>query len=350
MNIQEHMTVIPLVKNNLSLNHLAESQEVKAPFDPEKQRIYLSDDIPDPEPIYTVHGVTVCSYGNLIVIKAKQKSGKTFLVSVLIAAQFLGKHLEFSAINRNKLIAWIDTEQSKNQLHKIYRRTHLMAGFKPSQDNPGLRVYYAAELDVNQRIELFESLAKDPEIGIIVLDVSTDLINDINDPVETKKSADYLQRVSKENNILIIATIHENKKDSNATGHFGGSLQKKAECVISLEKSDGIFTVIATDTRHGDWPDFCFKIDDDGFPVPMDAPAKLTRTEIKENSIHGVLNKVLAGQRLSYTELAEKYSMHDVCSIPTAKRHIKTALLREWIKVQSDNRYILSKNDSNECF
>ncbi len=325
---------------------LPESLEVKTPLDIEKYRIFLSDDIQDPQPIFKVNGTILCSPGNILVIKAKQKAGKTILVNIFIAAYFTGKYLEIEGINTGKSIAWIDTEQSKNQLHKIYKRTHSISGFKSSEDNSHLRVYYAAEMDVPERLELFESLARNPEIGIIIVDVTTDLIDDINDAVETKKRADQLQKIAKENNILIIGTIHENKQDSNATGHFGGSLQKKAECVISLLKADGIFSVTATDTRHGDWPDFSFNLDENGYPVAMEAPVKLTAAEVLELKIQRNLNNVLSGQRLTRSELTEKYVIHDVSTDRTARRHIKIALDKGWIKIQNDNRLVLTKNDN----
>jgi hypothetical protein len=316
-------------------------------IDPEKYQINLADNVPDPIAIFKIGGVLLCSPGNLLTIKAKQKGGKTFLVSCFIAAYFTGKYLEIEGF-KTKNIAWIDTEQSLPQCHKILRRTHKMAEFIPMAEYPELKVYYASELDTQQRETLIKTIAKDPENGILFIDVSTDIINDINDPVETKAAVDRLQQIAKENNILIICTIHTNKKDENATGFFGGSLQKKSEAVISLTKSDGIFTVSATDTRHGDWPDFSFRIDEDGLPVSVDAPIKMTSTQIKEGNIQNNLRHVLAGKRLTFTEFIEGYVNRELCSESTAKRHIKTAIEKNWIKIQSDNRYILSKNEQNE--
>ena len=330
-----------------SLNDLPETDQVKTGIFPADYQVNLSDDIPDPEPVFMINGVLVSSPGNLLTLKAKQKSGKTFLVSCIVGSYFTGQYLEIEGI-RTKKIAWIDTEQSLNQVHKIYRRTHLMSGFTLEQDNPDLRVYYASELDVPQRWELFERIAEDPENGIVIIDVATDLINDINDSTETKAAADRLQAIAKKNNILIIATIHENKKDSNATGHFGGSLQKKSEAVISLTKADGIFTVEATDTRHGDWPEFSFIIDTEGFPVSMEMPAKLTKTEQLELKIKGNMNHVLSMQRMKYSELVEKYSSHELCAAPTAKRHIKIARDTDIIKMMNDNYFILSKHDEEQ--
>ena len=230
--------------NIINFKDLPAIDGVKEIFDPESRRVNLSDNIPDPIAIYKISDIILCSPGNLITIKAKQKAGKTFLVTVFIASYFKGQYLAIILGEApRKAIAWIDTEQSINQLHKIYRRAHRMVGFSIFDENPDLRVYYASELDVPERWELFEMLAKDPEIGILIIDVVTDLIDDINDTVQTKKAVDRLQKIAKENNILLICTIHENKSDKNATGHFGGSLQKKSEAVISLEKEDGIFTV-----------------------------------------------------------------------------------------------------------
>lgn len=332
-----------------NFNDLPETGSIKIQLNPNDYLINLADQVPDPVPVFSINDTILCSRGNLITIKAKQKNGKTFLVSVFIAAYLTGKYLQLQGEKYLK-IACMDTEQSLNQVHKITRRAHRMCNFTTLENNPYLVVYYASELDITQRWELFEILANDPETDVLIVDVATDLINDINDTVETKRTADRLQKIAKENNILIICTIHENKKDSNATGHFGGYLQKKSEAVLSLSKDEGVFTVSATDTRHGDWPDFSFRIDETGLPVPMDVPIRMTATQIKEHNIQNNLKHVLAGVRLTFTELMDKYEARDMCSHATAKRHIKTALSKDWIKIQSDNRYILTKNDNNEDF
>lgn len=329
---------------------MPETDEVKNMILPENYLVRLSDDIPDPEPIFTVNDTLLCSPGNLMTVKAKQKAGKGFCISCLIASQFTGKYLKFEG-HRHGKIALLDFEQSINQVHKVYRRTHTMSGFEMDEDNSDLEVYYGSELDVPQRWELFERICQREDVTIIIVDTSTDLINDINDPQETKRVADKLQAIAKQGEKLIIATIHENKADTNATGHFGGSLQKKSEAVISLTKKDGIFTITATDTRHGDWPDFSFIIDPQGYPVDMETPRKLSPSEVKERKIQDNMERILAVERLNHTELEKKYMAHEVCADRTARRHIKIALQKDIIKVHTDNKYVLSKhlnNDENE--
>jgi hypothetical protein len=340
-------TLTGQAKDTKSLNNLPQTVEIKKLIDPSDYLVNLGDDIPDPDPIFKINNVLVASPGNLLTVKAKQKAGKGFCLSILIASLFRSKYFEIEGF-RNGKIALLDFEQSINQVHKVYRRTHTMSGFVEGQENPDLKVYYGSELEVPERWELFEMICMDEETSIVVLDTATDLITDINDASKTKSEVDKLQAIAKRDNKLIIATIHENKADSNATGHFGGSLQKKSEAVISLTKSDGIFTITATDTRHGDWPDFSFIIDGDGYPVSMETPVKLTSTEVKENNIKDNLNRILAVERLLYSELEAKYIAHEICSDRTAQRHIKTALQKSWIKVQSDNRYILTKRTTDD--
>ena len=187
------------LKTVKSLNELPETDQVKTGIFPEDYRVNLGDDIPDPEPVFKINGVLVSSPGNLLTLKAKQKAGKTFLVSCYYWLILHRSNISEIEGIRTKKIAWIDTEQSLNQVHKIYKRTHIMSGFTLDQDNPDLRVYYASELDVPQRWELFERIAEDPENGIIIIDVATDLINDINDSTETKAAADRLQAIAKAN-------------------------------------------------------------------------------------------------------------------------------------------------------
>ncbi len=330
-----------------NFNDLPEENGIKKTFSPEDHRIDLSKNIPDPEPIFSISGVTLCSAGNIKTIKAKQKGAKTTLVSVFVTSNFLGSYLTITS-HQKKQIAWIDSEQSINQIYKIARRTHRLCGIPEDKNNDALQIFFARELDLTQRWELFESLLESTENEIIILDVATDWVNDINDIGETKQAVDRILKGASIYKKLIICTIHENKNDKNATGHFGGSLQKKSEAVISLSKENGVFTVSATDTRHGDWPDFSFIFDPEGLPVGIDTPIKLSTSERNELERSANITAILSGVRLNYTELVERYIPRSGKAERTAKRHISNAIKSGHIRIQSDGRYILSKYSNEE--
>ena len=75
----------------------------------------------------------------------------------------------------------------------------------------------------------------------------------------------------------------------------------------------------------------------------------MTATQVKEYNIKNNIRLVLAGQRLTHSELIEKYCAREMCSERTGIRHIKTALQNNWVNIQADSRYILSKsNDEND--
>jgi hypothetical protein len=330
-----------------SLNSLPETDTIKKAFNPDDYLIDLSQNIPDPVPMFSVHDKILCSAGNLLTIKAKQKAGKTTLTGTFAAANIEGQCLAIKG-HEQKCIAWIDTEQSLNQVHKRARGTHRLAGLPYDRNYPGLKIYFAREMDQAERWELFEAIVQDTDNGIIILDVATDFVNDINDIAETKKAIDRILKLASKYDKLIICTIHENKNDKNATGHFGGSLQKKSEAVISLTKDKGVFTVQATDTRHGDWPDFSFIIDPEGSPVGFDTPVQPVKTNSKKERIEKVLTAILTGKRMTYTELVDEYIPCSGLKESTAKTHIGEAIIQGFIKLQADKRYTLSKYLDNE--
>lgn len=332
------MNLKPLQTNQLPPQETSENE-----FDSMRWLIDLTKEIPDPIPVYSIGSKILCSPGNILTIKAKQKAGKTMLVQTFIASNFRGNYLNINS-NGCKSIGWIDTEQSENEVYKRARITHSMSRLDPKTNSHMLHIYYAKMLDIEERWELLEAVCASG-VQIVVCDVSTDWVLDINDVKETKVAIDRFGRLAAQYNLLIICTLHENKKDTNGVGHFGGTLQKKSEAVISLTKSEGLFEVSATDTRHGDWEPFSFSLED-GIPRNFDRPQKLSARELASNLMVGTFRHVLAGKRLSHGELVTTYSQYSGKSERTARSHVAQCLKSGLLRI-SENFYTL-KNDTQD--
>ncbi|MFO7657473.1 MAG: AAA family ATPase [Bacteroidales bacterium] len=330
----------------ISLNSLAESAEVKQPLNPENLLIKITDEIQEPFPLFAVLFKIIGSPGNLICVKAKQKAGKTYLICVFFAAYYAGEYLALTAKKTpDKKFYWLDSEQSKSQVFKVLKRGFQMAGLLPFT-HKDFGIYYLSELTIQERWEILEQLAAREDCEVLAVDVMTDFVNDPNDLRETKTAADRLQAIAKKYNIVIIATIHENKDNNHATGHLGSALMKKGETVLTLEKRNEVFTVSSPYARHGDIEPFSFVIDENGLPVESDLPIMMTKSAMLNENIKNRLNKILALKRLRHTDLMELYIDNFGVSEKTAKSHISRAL--EMDLIFCEEKHYQLKNTQNE--
>ncbi len=180
------------IQENIDLEALPLQNGQKVELNPKDFLINLADDVPDPHPLLSIDGKTIFSPQNIGIIKAKAKSGKSFLCSIIVSALLTGRWDNLTAsllIGKSKVIL-IDSEQADAHVHKLARRVHSMAGVNTSANYPYFEVYATKDLTNDERFELLETLAKDPECGLIVLDGVVDLVNDFNSLEECSEKKD----------------------------------------------------------------------------------------------------------------------------------------------------------------
>lgn len=213
--------------------------------------------------------------GNLSLWIGKAKQGKTFAISMALAAaetcEWLMDKIKISLPEDQKTVLHYDTEQSRYHVQRVIKRISKLA----NQSEPlniiafGLRKYNPSE-----RLELIEySLYNTPNIGFIVIDGIRDLINSINDEEASSMVVSKLLKWSEELNIHIAVVLHTNKGDNNARGHLGTELTNKAESVISIRKDDedkSLMIVNPEYCRSREFNPFGFRIDDYGIPFIED--------------------------------------------------------------------------------
>jgi len=319
-------------------------QEVST-VDVKQYLIDLSIHEPDPHPVISIDDNTVFSPGNIGVIKAGSKQGKTWIVSTIVAAfivtekilKFVGNPLK----NKCKAVI-IDTEQGKSHVHRVARRIHKMAGIPTDQNYKLLEIYYLKEQDTQQRRDILLQIAKDQEIGLIVVDGIIDLIFDFNDITESTEFRDELMHLVSVNNIVLISVIHTNKRDMNSRGHIGAMLEQKSETTIQLSKNDGIFTVSGAYTRNQPFDDFSFIIDQDNLPELIDQ--KHDKKLAEANRKRSNFAFVLSGQKLlSYNDLVSEYCEFTGLKERSTANHIKEARLNNWITKHQSGLYSLGQ-------
>jgi hypothetical protein len=145
-----------------------------------------------------------------------------------------------SNFDANFTVVYVDTERNlKEQLPFALQSIQKNAGFAIS-DHP-INFKYISLLQINRK-ERFETIteylnyikAKVDTPLFIVLDVSTDCIEDFNKVEKTMELIDLMNMTVNEHNVTFLCVIHENPKSDKARGHFGTELMNKASTHLQL--------------------------------------------------------------------------------------------------------------------
>lgn len=165
-----------------------------------------------------------------------------------ICASFLklpGNQNELLGYNRvnfdaNHTVVYVDTERNlSEQLPFALQSIQLKAGYSKS-DHPH-NFEYISLLQISRK-DRFEALneylnhiRKSTDNPLfIVLDVSTDCIEDFNKTDKSMELIDLMNMAINEHNVIFLCLIHENPNSDKARGHFGTELMNKASTVMQV--------------------------------------------------------------------------------------------------------------------
>lgn len=254
--------------------------------------------------------------GNISLFIGKAKQGKTFAISMVMAAAETGEWL-MDKIRVNlpidkKTVLYIDTEQSRYHEQRVLKRILKLAN---RDDAVNLIALNLRKYSPSERLEIVEHAIYEVEsLGLVILDGVRDLINSINDEEQSSMITSKLLKWSEEINCHICAVLHTNKGDNNARGHLGTELTNKSESVISVQKDaenkDNII-VKPEYCRNRDFEEWSFSIDDDGLPyisnkerVNPRGKKVLTPVDIPKETHHLVLKAIFKIKKeLKYADL-----------------------------------------------
>lgn len=227
---------------------------------------------------YNPYESRLLTRGNISVIKGKQKTKKSFFTTMLLATMCNFKEMQTKFVPRypdeKEWSVLFDTEQSEYDAVKNIKRIKTLTGV----DNPPVKGFMLRRFMPKERMQLIEhALHKmGNAITFVVIDGVVDLVK-ANDEENAIEVVNKLMNWTTMYNLHICCVIHENKADSNATGHLGSYLVKKAETVIQIEKDDVNVEprwqskVKCHDIRGTvNFNDFNFHIDDNGLPLILD--------------------------------------------------------------------------------
>lgn len=137
-------------------------------------------------------------------------------------------------------VVYIDTERNHSeQLPFALQSMQMKAGYNRA-DHP-INFDYISLLQIPRKDrfqtvkEYLNHLKKTTNNPLfIVLDVSTDCIEDFNKVDKSMELIDLMNIAINEHNVTFLCLIHENPKSDKARGHFGTELMNKASTVLQV--------------------------------------------------------------------------------------------------------------------
>jgi len=279
--------------------------------------------------------------GDILAFTGKAKSGKSFSISIIIAALLKGELDGFKALNPNSKVLLLDTEMHRSNVAKRAKATLKLTGMETNVSNPNFKVLSLRELDYKARFLILEEAIEDYRPDIVFLDGVSDIVRDFNDLTESKEVVNRLMKLSSVSNCAIICLLHENKSvlDKNMRGHLGTELTNKCSEVYSVhfDKSSNQYRVEQTLCRNKPISDWAFSINEDGVPKIEIVETPITKGAINDiseaNAFEGILTK---SENVTYSKLVDNYSELMAVSKPTAKRHISKWVERGILKKEGD--------------
>ena len=242
----------------------------------EKHRITCDRKLEPMDFLFQLFGRPCFPRKELVGITGKAKSGKTFLVSMLMSCCVVRDVLSFHRLGDQPLrLLWYDTEQSDESTQDILRnRIMPMTGMacKQADVEKQIDVFNVRGVPWKDRRSLLVEAVEHYAPDLVIVDGIRDLVDDINDGVLAQEVMEELLHLADKSGCCIVCILHQNKgsEDHNLRGWIGTELMHKAFETYACEKllPDRIFEVKQTLTRKYDITDsLYFRINQDGLPV-----------------------------------------------------------------------------------
>lgn len=207
------------------------------------------------ESVFNIDEKKVFTKGNLSLIQAQPKAGKT-TASLMIIHDIL----EQNPLNE---IVLFDTEQERNDCVYYMHRLKQMSMYFGRLKLFPLRLY---SHDI--RLEFISEYIEKNRPAVAFIDNIRDCMVSINDTDQSHKLRTQISQLAEHTRTHICLTLHENPKSEKARGHIGTELANQVEVVVRIENDDetGIFTIKRVMGRRKKFDNIYFTVNENGIP------------------------------------------------------------------------------------
>jgi hypothetical protein len=233
------------------------------------------------QPTFYLNDTTVCTRGNLAMITALQKVGKSAVVGAMLGAVIAGKRsagdtLRLKSQNEDgQAVIHLDTEQAPEDHEVLIKTAMRRAAISQLPDwlfSYGMKGVSIRELGLTLEGLLAESVRTHGGVHSVILDGVADFVADPNDPKEVNPFVTNIEGLASQFRCSIICVLHLNPPGSGrqqapqtkSRGHLGSQLERKCETDLRLAKDkDGVTTLFTACARRSpifekDGPRFAF--------------------------------------------------------------------------------------------
>lgn len=315
----------------------------------ERYLIDLSKEYTEPNFLIKSNGAGVLARGDIAAIKAKSKSGKSFVCSIFASVVLGTPWGDLQPTLKGGRVLYFDTEQNKLNTAKLAKRVHALCNFDIHSNSDKFKCYALRQMNMENRLPFIKKRIEEEKPALAVIDGIVDLLQDFNDIKQSSDVIQALMQISAENDCSVLFVLHENKTDTNMRGHVGSMSAQKCADVFQIEKrNDGTFNVTECECRNLPIPDFSFAIDSYGIPRPMQTQKQLQaaeKTAVKEAKFRQVFAEIFSAKGTSiirYSDLVSMAKLHFAVEDRMAKENIKWAKENGILVVNNDG-YSLDK-------
>lgn len=301
--------------------------------------------LPPMQPLFEMFGVPCFYRGELVADCGKAKSGKTFFLSILMAACLTEKVLALERHTENKplRVLWVDTEQSQQSTQDILVNRIIPLTNSVCDIDSSLFAFNLRGLGFEKRAKMVDVAIRTLAPDIAIIDGIKDLMTNINDADQATMIMEQLMDLAKAVNCCIVCVLHQNKSESdrNMRGSIGTELTNKAfevyQCEF-LERRD-MFKVTQTLSRKKRIKEAIgYRLNEKGLPEscelppeqPRDDNGRWTKAEcdLDSEELKALFNKAMEGrtQRPFNEVMAVALKKCEVPDVTTYYMYLKEAL------------------------
>jgi len=205
------------------------------------------DDIKFSDPVINQNGNAVIFPHTINVIQGQAGVHKSRLAEYFCSAllkthgcqnELLGlKRTNFEATHT---VVYVDTERNlSEQFPYALQSIQIKAGYAKADHPPNFEYISLLQINRKERFTALNEYLTHIKITtnnslFIVLDVSTDCIEDFNKPEKSMELIDLMNMAINDHNVIFLCLIHENPNSDKARGHFGTELMNKASTLMQV--------------------------------------------------------------------------------------------------------------------
>jgi hypothetical protein len=183
-------------------------------------------------------------------------------------------------------IGYFDTEMSS---FDFYRQMDKIISLAEKKSLPDHFDAYSMREDMPAKIRAMieQYLIDNKDCSCLIVDGLLDLCLDYNDPKETRLVTNWLKRITKQYDILLMGVLHLGKGQGETLGHLGSNTDRWSQSTMIVEKnkdagqfvlkskylrSDGDFEPVAIMNFEGRWSQVPYI--EQIAPIPTKKPKK----------------------------------------------------------------------------